>query len=168
MGKPKQLQNDSYWNQYDTDGDGVVTDNELDRSERMMALENMDKLQDQQRLMAWFALALPVALMMFMLLPFVDVDKVGAIMGIATTYVAAMGTIVTVFIGGTAYVKGKMSDNSPTTVIAPQPRGTAMSAPVASSAAPQPSWAPEPAPAAVEVGYGGRKAPPRQTEFPEI
>jgi len=165
MGKPKQLQNDSYWNQYDSDGDGIVTDNELDRSERMMALENMDKLQDQQRLMAWFALGLPVALMMFMLLPFVDVEKISAIMGIATTYVAAMGTIVTVFIGGTAYVKGKMSDNAPATVIAPAPRQSVAAAP---SMAPQPSWTPEPAPAAVEVGYGGRKAPPRQTEFPEI
>lgn len=167
MGKPKQLQADSYWNQYDSDGDGVVTDSELDRSERMMALENMDKLQDQQRLMAWFALGLPVALMMFMLLPFVDVDKISAIMGIATTYVAAMGTIVTVFIGGTAYVKGKMSDNQPTTVIAPAPRSPSP-APVQASAAPAWTPAPAPAPVAVEVGYGGRKAPPRVTDFPEI
>jgi Ca2+-binding EF-hand superfamily protein len=32
----KQLQQDSKFNQFDTDGDGVVTDEELSRSERML------------------------------------------------------------------------------------------------------------------------------------
>jgi hypothetical protein len=39
-----------------TDGDGVVTDEELSRSERMLQIENNDKMQDQQRLMAWVAM----------------------------------------------------------------------------------------------------------------
>jgi hypothetical protein len=46
----KQLQQDSKYNQFDTDGDGVVTDEELARSERMIQIENNDKMQDQQRL----------------------------------------------------------------------------------------------------------------------
>jgi hypothetical protein len=52
----KQLQQDSKFNQFDTDGDGVVTDEELSRSERMLQIENNDKMQDQQRLMAWVAM----------------------------------------------------------------------------------------------------------------
>ena len=48
----KSLEKDSHYNQFDVDGDGVVTDDELNRSERMMQIENMDKLADQQRVMA--------------------------------------------------------------------------------------------------------------------
>ena len=52
----KQLEKDSTYNQFDTDHDGVVTDTELARSERMIVIENMDKMADQQRIMAWAAL----------------------------------------------------------------------------------------------------------------
>jgi hypothetical protein len=52
----KKLQEDSKFNQFDSDGDGVVTDEELSRSERMLQIENNDKMQDQQRLMAWVAM----------------------------------------------------------------------------------------------------------------
>jgi Ca2+-binding EF-hand superfamily protein len=52
----KQLQHDSKYNEFDTDGDGIVTDEELVRSERMLQIENNDKMQDQQRLMAWVAM----------------------------------------------------------------------------------------------------------------
>jgi Ca2+-binding EF-hand superfamily protein len=53
---PKNLQIDSKFNQFDVDGDGVVSDEELSRSERMLQIENNDKMQDQQRLMAWVAM----------------------------------------------------------------------------------------------------------------
>jgi hypothetical protein len=61
----KQLQQDSKYNAFDADGDGIVSDEELALSERMLQIENNDKMQDQQRLMAWVAMAssmkLPVA-----------------------------------------------------------------------------------------------------------
>ena len=62
----KQLEKDSNFNQFDTDHDGVVTDAELARSERMLMIENMDKMADQQRVMAWAALGAPPALIAFM------------------------------------------------------------------------------------------------------
>jgi hypothetical protein len=52
----KKLQEDSKFNQFDTDGDGIVSDVELSRTERMIQIENNDKMQDQQRLMAWVAM----------------------------------------------------------------------------------------------------------------
>ena len=52
----KKLQKDSDYAYLDLDGDGVVTDEELDLDERMMRLENQDKKEDAQRYMAWFAL----------------------------------------------------------------------------------------------------------------
>ena len=38
----KKLEKDSQYAKYDVDGDGVVTDEELDLDERMMRLENED------------------------------------------------------------------------------------------------------------------------------
>ena len=52
----KKLEKGSQYAKYDVDGDGVVTDEELDMDERLMRLENEDKRQDAQRFMAWFAL----------------------------------------------------------------------------------------------------------------
>ena len=52
----KSLEKDSIYNQYDEDGDGIVTDEEMAKAERMIQIENDDKKQDAQRMMAWFAL----------------------------------------------------------------------------------------------------------------
>jgi len=104
----KALEKDSKYNQFDVDGDGVVTDEELNRSERMMMMENMDKLADQQRVMAWVAMFMPFAIIIFMCAPFIELDKVAALMGLATTFCAAMGTIVVAFMAATAYIRGKM------------------------------------------------------------
>jgi hypothetical protein len=104
----KTLETTSKYNQFDVDGDGVVTDDELNRSERMMMIENMDKLADQQRIMAWVAMFMPFAIIIFMCAPFIELDKVAALMGLATTFCAAMGTIVVAFMAATAYIRGKM------------------------------------------------------------
>ena len=48
----KKLQKDSDYAYLDLDGDGVVTDEELDLDERMMRLENEDKKEDEQRYMS--------------------------------------------------------------------------------------------------------------------
>jgi hypothetical protein len=106
----KQLEKDSAYNQFDTDKDGVVTDAELARSERMMMIENMDKMADQQRIMAWFALALPPVVIVYLGSALVALDKVNALNGLATTYCAAMGTIVVAFMAAHAYARGKMAD----------------------------------------------------------
>jgi hypothetical protein len=103
----KQLEKNSTYNQFDTDGDGVVTDAELSRSERIIQIENLDKLADQQRVMAWAALGAPPVLIAFLASELVALDKVNALSGLTTTYCAAMGTIVVAFMAAQAYVRGK-------------------------------------------------------------
>ena len=103
----KQLEKDSSYNEFDTDHDGVVTDTELAQSERMMQIENMDKMADQQRIMAWAALVAPPALIAYLASELVTLEKVNALNGLVTTYCAAMGTIVVAFMAATAYVRGK-------------------------------------------------------------
>lgn len=107
----KQLEKDSNFNQFDTDHDGVVTDAELARSERMMMIENMDKLADNQRVMAWAGVLLPFVYNVYAATPWVALDKINAMNGIVTTYNAAMGTIVVAFMAATAYVRGKTNDS---------------------------------------------------------
>ena len=106
----KQLEKDSSYNEFDTDHDGVVTDTELARSERMMQIENMDKMADQQRIMAWAALVAPPALIAFLASSQVALEMVNALNGLVTTYCAAMGTIVVAFMAATAYVRGKTGE----------------------------------------------------------
>ncbi len=54
--KPKTLQPNSQFEEFDIDGDGIVSDEELEMSSKLMRLENEDKKADAQRNMAWFAL----------------------------------------------------------------------------------------------------------------
>ena len=42
----KKLQENSSYNQYDTDGDGVVSDEEILKAERLAELENKDRKED--------------------------------------------------------------------------------------------------------------------------
>jgi len=53
MASPKVLQSGSAYEAADLDGDGIVTDAELERHERLVRFENEDKQVDAQRNMAW-------------------------------------------------------------------------------------------------------------------
>jgi hypothetical protein len=90
----KQLQQDSKYNQFDTDGDGVVTDEELARSERMIQIENNDKMQDQQRLMAWVAMLSTIVAVAALLSPFIDIDRMNSAAAFLNTFLVAQTGIV--------------------------------------------------------------------------
>ena len=95
----KKLQNGSKLESADLDGDGIVTDEELDMQERMIMLENEDKKQDAQRNMAWFALfgmlLYPFAVVIASL---VGLEGAGKILGdIAPTYFVSVAAIVAAF-----------------------------------------------------------------------
>lgn len=113
----KKLEANSVYEQFDVNHDGIVTDEELNRSERMLQIDNMDKLADQQRLMAWAAMFLPLIIILIMLTPFVSSDKINMVMGLATTFTAAMGSIVVAFMAATAYIRGTMSNVAPNNAI---------------------------------------------------
>lgn len=118
----KRLEEASAYNQFDMDHDGIVTDVEIERSEKILQIENMDKLADQQRIMAWAALFLPFMLIVLLSSGFVEASKIPLIVGLATTFSASMGTVVVAFMAATAYVRGKMSDMPrPPTQMPPPP-----------------------------------------------
>ena len=95
----KKLQEDSVFNQFDEDGDGVVTDEEMAKAERMLQIENDDKKQDAQRGMAWFALfgmlLYPLAIILSSLLG-LEIAS-GLLKDIAPTYFVSVAAIVAAF-----------------------------------------------------------------------
>ena len=110
----KTLEPESRYSKYDLDGDGVVTDEELEMDAKMMRLENEDKKEDAQRYMAWFALfgmLLYPSLVVFS--TFVGLDKAASILGdMAATYFVSVAAIVAAFFGKEAYVKSKNAEVS--------------------------------------------------------
>ena len=112
----KKLEKGSKYEEFDVDGDGVVTDEELDMDERLLKLqdmksdmENEDKKQDAQRNMAWFALfgmLLYPALVVFSI--FTGLDKAADVLGdIAPTYFVSVAAIVAAFYGKEALAARK-------------------------------------------------------------
>jgi len=103
----KQLQQDSKYNAFDSNGDGIVSDDELALSERMLQIENNDKMQDQQRLMAWVAMLSSILTVAALLTPLVGIDRMNSAAGFLNTFLVAQTGIVVGFMGMTAWAKSK-------------------------------------------------------------
>jgi len=108
------MERGSKYEQYDIDGDGIVSDEELARVEELLRVEheraqyeNEDKKQDAQRNMAWFALfgmlLYPFAVV---LADFVNLDSASKILGdMAPTYFVSVAAIVAAFYAKEAFGK---------------------------------------------------------------
>ena len=107
MAAQQKLEKGSQYAKYDVDGDGVVTDEELDMDERLMRLENEDKRQDAQRFMAWFALwgmLLYPSMVVISLL--IGLDQAAKILGdMAAVYYVSVAAIVAAYFGTQALKK---------------------------------------------------------------
>ena len=108
----KKLEKGSAFEKYDVDGDGIVTDEELDMEAKMMRLENEDKKQDAQRNMAWFALSgmllYPFAVVLSVWL---GLNQAGSILGdMAAVYFVSVAAIVAAFYGKEA-IAAKRNDS---------------------------------------------------------
>ena len=108
MAPQKKLEPNSAYERYDIDGDGVVTDEELEMDRRLLELEdlrsdmeNEDKKQDAQRNMAWFALfgmLLYPALVVFSI--WYELAQAAEVLGdMAPTYFVSVAAIVAAFYG---------------------------------------------------------------------
>ena len=107
MNAQKKLEKDSQYAHLDLDGDGVVTDEELDMDERMMRLENEDKKADAQRNMAWFALfGMLLYPFSVVLAEWIGLDKASGILGdMAPTYFVSVAAIVAAFYAKETFAK---------------------------------------------------------------
>ena len=105
----KKFEHETKYKKYDLDGDGVITDKELEMDEKLMRIENEDKKQDAQRYMAWFSLwgmLLYPSLVVFSVL--INLDQAAKILGdMASVYFVSVAAIVAAFFGSQAIGKGK-------------------------------------------------------------
>ena len=114
--EPKMMQADSIYAHLDTDGDGVITDEEMARAKEIAEFEhkkkmqeNEDKKEDQIRAMAWFALwGMLLYPVLILVTSVIGVDKASQLISdIAPTYFVAIAGLVAAFFGAQAYSKGK-------------------------------------------------------------
>lgn len=108
MAAQKKLEPGSKYDRYDMDGDGIVTDEELEMDRRLLELEdlrsdmeNEDKKQDAQRNMAWFALfGMLLYPALIVLTAWFQIDKASSVLSdIAPTYFVSVAAIVAAFYG---------------------------------------------------------------------
>lgn len=100
----KKLQDNSQYNQYDTDGDGIVSDEEIARAERLAELENKDRKEDQLRQMAWVAMGSMVFFTIALFLPFLSVERLTALDNLLSMFYIAQAGVVATFFGSSAYM----------------------------------------------------------------
>ena len=101
----KTLQNNSKYNDYDLDGDGIVTDEELENAKAMKETETLLRKQLAQLRMARDTL---IAMGAFTLAMFiVDVERVKALADISNLFYLSGAGIVGAYMGTTAWMNKK-------------------------------------------------------------
>ncbi|OUU63972.1 MAG: hypothetical protein CBC24_08340 [Candidatus Pelagibacter sp. TMED64] len=108
---PKKLAKDSKYAKFDLDGDNVVTDEEIALEERMIRLENADKMQDQQRMICWVSSISSIALIALAMSPIIPLERIDMVTALLSTYVVANLGIVASFMAATAWTRHKENGN---------------------------------------------------------
>ena len=103
----KELEPGSEYEKYDSDGDGVVTDDELKTTERLQALEIANEKADAQKNMCWFAL---FGMLLYpsgiVITSFLNLDQAASILGdIASVYLISVSGLIAAFFGFQSFKK---------------------------------------------------------------
>ena len=98
----KKLQKQSIYAEYDEDGDGIVSDEELSHVTEIKKLEHDLRKQRAQRRMATASLVAMASFTIAMFL--VDLERVKALADISNLFYITGGGIVSVYMGASAYM----------------------------------------------------------------
>ena len=100
---PKKLQKQSIYAEYDQDGDGIITDEELGSIKQIKQTEDASRKNLAQLRMARFSL---IAMGVFTLaMFFIPIDRVNALADISNLFYITGGGIVATYMGTTAWTQ---------------------------------------------------------------
>tara|TARA_R100000808_G_scaffold15950_1_gene36356 strand:- start:10105 stop:10437 length:333 start_codon:yes stop_codon:yes gene_type:complete len=103
----KSLQKDSAYEEYDVDGDGVVSDTELATVKAIHEAETAEEKADAQKRMAWVSL---IAMLVFtgcVFLPIFPDSRIKALADLFGLFYIGMAGVVGAYMGMTAYMSAK-------------------------------------------------------------
>ena len=101
------MEKGSQFEQFDLDGDGVVSDEELARSQTMLELELREEKADCQRRMAWVAVISMIGYALLPLMPFVPEGRLSTLASLSDMLFLSQASIVGLYFGATAYMNKK-------------------------------------------------------------
>jgi|TARA_R100000084_G_scaffold77999_1_gene35561 hypothetical protein len=100
----KKLEPKSRYAEYDADGDGVVTDEELTKHQEMLQLELQEEKADSQRRMAWVAIGSMCVFAILPIIPFIPPDRLSTLASLSDMLFLSQASIVGLYFGATAYM----------------------------------------------------------------
>ena len=100
----KKLEPKSRYAEYDVDGDGTVTDEEISRQQEMLELELQEEKADSQRRMAWTAVVSMCVFAILPVIPFIPADRLSTLASISDMLFLSQASIVGLYFGATAYM----------------------------------------------------------------
>lgn len=100
----KSLQPGSKYNQYDLDGDGMVSDEELTKSKEMLELELREEKAEAQKKMAWIAMVSMLIFTVVLFLPVMSDERVAALADLLGLFYIAQAGIVGAYFGAAAWM----------------------------------------------------------------
>ena len=99
----KRLQKDSDYEEFDIDGDGVVSDDEMSVIQKIDAHEK----SDAQRKMAWVAMVTMIVFTLLLFLPIFPDGRIKALSDLFGLFYIGMAGVVGSYFGMTAYMSKK-------------------------------------------------------------
>lgn len=96
---------------FDVDGDGKITLEEIAMKERMLEIELREEKSDSQKRMAWVAMLMMIGFTGLLFSDFISEGRVSALADLLGLFYIAQTGVVAAYMGATAYMAGKPMGN---------------------------------------------------------
>ena len=101
---PKKLQDKSRFESLDLDSDGTVSDEELEKADRIREMEIAEEKSDSQRRMAWVCLLSVLVLTVLLVSPAVAETRVDALSDLVGLFYISMAGVIGAHMGVQAWM----------------------------------------------------------------
>ena len=96
---------------FDIDGDGKITEEEIAMKERMLEVELREEKAESQKKMAWIAMVMMIGFTVVLFTPLMSDSRVNALADLLGLFYIAQTGVIAAYMGATAYMAGKPMGN---------------------------------------------------------